>query len=187
MSMPASPHARFAPGIPVTAPLALVVASSVGTQRVEQLDDLRLVGADAELNAIHQIAEARPDLLGDMVGVADDGESMQDVVVDDRCHGCPFTSLRHGVEFDTELAPAVVVEHRSIGGRGTVERDGAASGIEASLKGLERWAIGERFRSATMCTVANPTATTVIADASTTNQVPRCATCDSGGMTFFRK
>ena len=68
-------------------------------------------------------AEPPPNLGGALFGSADDGECGQHRIGDQRRHLGVATSLRQGIEFRLDLAPPFDVEHRTVCGRRTVERE----------------------------------------------------------------
>src|SRR3954468_23719690 len=76
-----------------------------------------------ERDAAHDVAVALRQLRADLLRLADDGEGVEDLVVDERAHLLPLAFLGQPVEVVLQVAPAVVLEHAAVRGRGAVERD----------------------------------------------------------------
>ena len=69
------------------------------------------------------VAVAPVQLGRDLLGLAHDGERVEDLVVDEVAHLHPLALLGEGVQLVLQVAPAVEVEHASVRRRRAVERD----------------------------------------------------------------
>src|SRR5687768_11392048 len=111
-----------------TAVPTLKTASGLGSGSLGRSHDLAPALGVAlvrrvEGDAADDVAVALRQLRCDLLGLADDGEGVQDVVVDERAHLLPLALLREPVELGLQVAPAVVVQHAAVRGRRSVERD----------------------------------------------------------------
>src|SRR5688572_32853310 len=76
-----------------------------------------------ERDAADDVAVALREVRSDLLGLADDGKRVEDVVVDERAHLLPLALLRQPVQLRLQVAPAVVLEDAAVGRRRAVERD----------------------------------------------------------------
>ena len=105
---------------------AALRASITGRQRV----GVGLVRG-VEADAVDHVAVAALQLRRELLGLADDGERVEDLVVDEVAHLDPLALLRQLVELVLQVAPAVELEHAAVRGRRAVERDLLAGAVGA--------------------------------------------------------
>src|SRR3546814_1051067 len=105
--------------------------------------EMRISDWSSDVCSSDLVAEALLQLGGELLGLTDHREGVEDLVGDEVGHLLPLALLRHLVEVVLEAAPAVQLEHGPVGGGGAVERsEERRVGKEGVSKGGYRWSRG---------------------------------------------